>query len=235
MLSFVLCDDNNIILNRLSTMLKSLFLKHDLDAKIDLLATTPQQVLDYLSSNNAHVLFLDIDLKSGISGLDLAEKIRKHNKDIYIIFTSAHLEYILMAYKCKTFDFIPKPITQERLNDTIVRLLDDIRCSYKKPSYIRLNNNSTIISENSVYFIKKEGMQLTFYAENREYKVYTSFKKLQENLSKNFVRCHKSYMVNTKRISYVSAKDNLILFDGQTNERCFIGPKYKNYFMEVFN
>ena len=233
MLSFVLCDDNKVMLEKLSTMLKSIFVKHNIDAKIDLLATKPQEVLDYFSNHSINVLFLDIDLKTSTSGLDLAESIRKYNKDIYIIFTSAHLEYILIAYRYKTFDFIPKPITPERLNETIVRLLDDISCSKKKPFFIRLNNNSTIIEESSVYFIKKEGMQLIFYTENREYKLYSSFKKLEGVLPPHFIRCHKSYIVNINHIGQISSKDSYIIFNKEFEEKCFIGPKYKNYLVEV--
>lgn len=233
MLSFVLCDDNKIMLERLSAMLKNIFIELNIDAQIDLLATKPQEVLDYFYTHTVNVLFLDIDLKTSTSGLDLAENIRKHNKDTYIIFTSAHLEYILIAYRCKTFDFIPKPITQERLNETIVRLIDDIHCSKKKPFFIRLNNNTTIIDESSVYFIKKDGMQLIFYTENREYKLYSSFKKLEGSLPPNFVRCHKSYIVNVNHISQISSKDTYIKFNKTFEEECFIGPKYKNYLMEV--
>ena len=39
-----------------------------------------------------------------------AEKIREFNKDCYIIFTTGHLEYSLVAYKLKTFDYLAKPI-----------------------------------------------------------------------------------------------------------------------------
>ena len=115
MLSFVVCDDNKSILDRFSKMLESLFIIHNLDAEVSLSSTDPFEVLNYVKNNNVNVLFLDIDFKSNFSGLDLASKIREINNNAYIIFTSAHLEYILMAYKYKTFDFIPKPITQERL------------------------------------------------------------------------------------------------------------------------
>ena len=67
-----------------------------------------------------------------MTGLQLAEKIREFNKDSYIIFTTGHLEYSLMAYKLKTFDYIPKPITLERLEETVLRLVDDVNGQPKK-------------------------------------------------------------------------------------------------------
>ena len=237
MLSFVLCDDNKAILERLSKMLETIFINHNINAEVSLASTNPQEVLDYLKLNVVNVLFLDIDLKSTISGLDLADLIRKFNKEVYIIFTSAHLEYILLAYKCKTFDFIPKPISTERVEETILRLMDDINYEGKKSSFIRIDNKNTIINQDNVNFIKKDGMKLIFYTDTRTYETYSSFNKISETLPSNFVRCHKSYIANVNKIANVHTKENTIVFDTNSNNanRCYIGPKYKNKLMEVLN
>lgn len=57
-----------------------------------------------------------------------------------------------MAYKYKTFDYIPKPIVDDRLEETILRLMEDIRQSPAK--YIKLSNN-TIINQNEINYIKR--------------------------------------------------------------------------------
>lgn len=237
MLSFVLCDDNKVILDRLSKILDSIFIQYNIDAKITFSSTTPEDVLAYIKSNLVNVLFLDIDLKAKISGIDLANIIRKFNKEVYIIFTSAHLEYILIAYKCKTFDFIPKPISLERVEETILRLMDDITHGSKKSSFIRIGNKNTIINQDNINFIKKDGMKLVFYTDNRVYETYSSFNRISENLPSNFVRCHKSYIANINKISNIETKDNTIVFDNNssTDIQCYIGPKYKNKLMEVLN
>ena len=133
MLNFALCDDNESILARLSKMLESLFIKYNFDCKVTFTSVDPISFLAYVINNPVDVIFLDIDLKSNINGLSLAETIRKYNKNIYIIFTTAHLEYGLMAYRYKTFDYLPKPVSVERLEVTISRLLEDIAdtpCKY---------------------------------------------------------------------------------------------------------
>lgn len=234
MLNFVLCDDNQIILDRLSKMLESIFIKHNFDAEIIFSSTVPENTLNFIKeNNNVNVLFLDIDLKSKMSGLDLASQIRKVNKQVYIIFTSAHLEYVLIAYQYKTFDFIPKPITVERLEETFLRIIDDIETDYKTNNFIRIDNRNTIINEDSINFIKKDGMKLVFYTDNRIYETYSSFSKIEEILPSNFVRCHKSYIANINKIYDISLNNNSISFDSTSNMKCYIGPKYKNKMMEV--
>lgn len=234
MLNFVLCDDNQVILDRLCKMLESIFIKHNFDAEIIFSSTVPENILDFIKeNNNVHVLFLDIDLKSKMSGLDLASQIRKVNKQVYIIFTSAHLEYVLIAYQYKTFDFIPKPITIERLEETFLRIIDDIETDYSANNFIRIDNRNTIINEDSIYFIKKNGMKLVFYTDNRIYETYSSFSKIEEILPSNFVRCHKSYIVNINKIHDISLNNNSISFHSTSNMKCYIGPKYKYKMMEV--
>ena len=234
MLKFVLCDDNEIILERLSKILESLFIKHNIDAEISFTSVNPTDILDYVKNNPTTALFLDIDFKSDFSGLDLAEKIREINKNAYIIFTSAHLEYILMAYKYKTFDFIPKPITPERLEETLLRIIEDIAIDSNKTKYLKINKN-TILLEESINYIKRDGMKLIFYTDNKQYESYNSFSKLEKELPFNFVRCHKSYIVNINKITNIDKSKNILFFNNNESTYCYIGPKYKNKLMEMIN
>lgn len=229
MLNFVLCDDNENILNRLDNMLNTLFLKHDYEAQITFKSNNADDVLSYIKSNKVHVLILDIHLQGGISGIELAEKVRRTDKSVYIIFTTGHLEYALVAYKVKTFDYIPKPFTIERIEETLVRLFSDNACGHAK--YLTLNNKN-IIKQDDIQYIKKEGMKLIVYTDSNQYETYTSFNKIEPCLTENFVRCHKSYIANIDNIKDIEPMSNTIKFE---NKECYIGPKYKNKFMEVLN
>ncbi len=230
MLNFVICDDNHAVLIRLAKMLESIFINNKIDAEIGITASSASDVISYLKSNKVDVLILDINLKSELSGCDIADMVRKNNKDVYIIFTTGHLEYALIAYKYKTFDYLPKPIAYEKLEETILRLIDDIKSTPSK--FIRLNNNKIIINQDAINYIKKDGMKLVFCTSSRKYETYGSFNKIQNCLSENFKRCHKSYIVNLKNISDINSNKNTILF--APNDFCAIGAKYKKDIMEVF-
>lgn len=231
MLNFVLCDDSQAAIKKLSKMLESIIIQNKLDGQIVFSTPNPSALLKYVKDNPVNVVILDIDLNNDISGLKIAETIRKQDKNIYIIFITGHLEYGLMAYRYKTFDYIAKPLTAERFQETILRLYED--ASNDNPKYIRLDNNKTIIPENSVKYIQKDGMKLVFATDTRTYEVYNSFNKVAPILPKQFVRCHKSYIVNLDKINNINFATNTISFGN--NEKCYIGPKYKNNFKEVFN
>lgn len=230
MLNFVLCDDNPSILNKLSKMLEAIFIENNIDACIKLESSSAEEVIDYVSKNNIDAIILDINLNSKITGCDIADLLRKEDKKVYIIFTTGHLEYALIAYKYKTFDYLPKPITKERLKETILRLVDDMQ---NVPSKFIKINSKTIINENEINYIKKDGMKIVFCANNRKYETYSSFNKLNSCLPDNFIRCHKSYVANINNISDINSNKNIVLFSN--NDQCSIGDKYKNNFLEGLN
>ena len=229
MLNFVVCDDNSNILSKLSSTLESIFVKNNFDAQVAFSSENASQILNFVNDNKTDVLILDINLNSHITGLELAQRVREHNKNCYIIFTTGHLEYAMVAYKLKTFDYLPKPITYERLEDTVVRLFDDVNGLPKK--YIKIDNKNTMVDENEINYIRRDGMKLAFHTDVRDYEAYTSFNKIQDSLPDNFVRCHKSFMANVNKIVNVEPVSNLLFFED--NSCCDIGPKYKNSLMEV--
>ncbi len=225
MLNFVLCDDNVKVLDKLSVMLETIFIKNDLDAKISFKTTNEDDLLNFTISNIIDVLILDIDLKSKNNGIELANTIREYNKDCYIIFITAHSEYVFLAYKCKTFDYICKPITKQRLQETILRLFNDLE-NKKQINYIKVSNKNILINSNEIDYIKRDGMKLVFYTKDKSYEMYSSFSKLQNKLPTNFIRCHKSFIANVNNISKLELNSNLIYFNNMST--CDIGPKYKN-------
>lgn len=229
MLNFALCDDNYSAIDKLSKMLNSILISNNLKGQITFTSSSPDKLLNFVKHNPVHVLLLDIDLKSTKSGIELAEQIRAIDKSVYIIFITGHFEFSLIAYKCKTFDFLAKPLTKERFEETILRLYSDVFGDTSR--YIRLDNNKTVIKEDSIRFIKKDGMKVIFHTDTRDYETYSSFNKISDMLPYNFVRCHKSYIVNVDKISDIDIPKNIIHFSN--DDSCCIGPKYKEILMEV--
>lgn len=231
MLNFVICDDNLNILDRLKKMLDTIFCKNDFEAQVAFSSDNTEEVLNYISSNKVDVAMLDINLKSNKTGIELAKEIRKINKNIYIIFTTGHLEYAMIAYKVKTFDYIAKPINYDRLEETIIRLFEDVTSVPKR--YLKIDNKNTLVDESEVQYIKRDGMKLVFHTNSRDYDTYSSFNKFQDKLSENYIRCHKSYIANINQIKDVEPVSGTITF--KNGDTCDIGPKYKSDLMEVLN
>ena len=83
MMNFVLCDDENNMLNKLSILFEKTFVKNDFDAQIVLKTSDYKEVISFMDSNIVDVIVLDIEFKnSNLNGLDIAREIRKVNKKL---------------------------------------------------------------------------------------------------------------------------------------------------------
>ena len=233
MIKFALCDDNNQLLSKLKELLETIFFRNNLDAGIVLTTDTASQLVSFINKNEVDVLFLDIDLNSKVNGIEIAKQIRQNNKSMYIIFLTGHFEYIVSAFECKTFDFIQKPFSLTKIEGTVLRLFEDIYANNQK--FIRLANSRKLVNQNLINYIEKDGMKTIYYLGSSAIKSYGSFNKISKALPTNFVRCHKSFIVNINNISNVDLTNNTIFFKFSSKSSCFIGPKYKNSFMEVLD
>ena len=121
------------------------------------------------------------------------------------------------VYKGRTWDESKKKMS--KLNEA------------KEKAFIQLDKK-TIINEQEINYIKKDGMKLVFCTSSGNYETYSSFNKIESLLPDNFVRCHKSYIANTDTIQNINMNNNTVLFNNDLS--CDIGPKYKNNLMEVF-
>ena len=119
----------------------------------------------------------------------------------------------------------------ERLEETINRLFEDVNGLPKK--YIKIDNKKTLIDANDILFIKRDGMKLIFHTKNKDYETYSSFNKIQSSLPSNFIRAHKSFVININNIVNLDSVSNLIYF--ADNSTCEIGPKYKKDFIKEVN
>lgn len=231
MLKFVICDDDIHMLGRISSLLEKVIVANDFDAKVVYKTTDFKELLSYISENKIDVVILDIEFYGkSENGLDVAKQIRFFNKNCYLIFITSHFEYIAEAYKYTTFDYIFKYcLSIETLTSTLTRLFDDVSASETK--FLKIDNKNTFIDLNDVQYIEKSGAKIIYHTFHSDYITYSSFNKLK--LPKNFVRCHKSFIVNINNIANISFNDNIIHF--KNGSICYIGPKYRNTLMEVID
>lgn len=81
-----------------------------------------EQLLSYLEEHSLDAVFLDIEMP-GVNGLQLSEKILSLNESVDIIFVTAFNQYAVEAFELQAIDYIMKPLTEERISKTVLRLL----------------------------------------------------------------------------------------------------------------
>lgn len=97
---------------------------------------SPVNLIDECNLHDYDICLLDIHMPE-INGLEVAKAL--NNK--FVIFVSAHSEYAVDAYELEAIDFIKKPVTQERLEKSLVRAHKLITEKGSVKNYFTWNTN----------------------------------------------------------------------------------------------
>lgn len=107
-----LVDDEPLALERLGRMLEATG-----RAETVLTATDPAEALEALQRIPVDVLFLDIHMP-GLSGFELLGRLPSPPA---VVFTTAHPEHALQAFRADSLDYLLKPVRQEHLEQALVK------------------------------------------------------------------------------------------------------------------
>ena len=155
------------------------------------------------------LVLLDIRMGDG-TGFDLLEKL--HFKDFNLIFTTAHEEYALRAFRYSAIDYLTKPIDPDLLLDAIHKVKEHHKkydLNLKLEALVQNRNRIqklALPSLKGIELIKKEEVIRCESANNytvfhlrdkREIVVTKTLKEFEEMLeSEGFLRIHQSHLVN---------------------------------------
>jgi two-component system, LytTR family, response regulator len=181
------------------------------------------------------IVFLDIEMDDG-TGFDLLKQVVQPK--FQLIFTTAHYQYAIEAFKFSAIDYLLKPISPTALQESIERAKRNLKSNDLKAQLEVLMQQVTHKNEHdkkivlrdseSMYFIKvadilfceAEGPYTKFYFANLTpitiSKNLKEFEQLLEPLG--FIRTHHSYLANPDKITLYDKTDGgaLILEGGQS-------------------
>ena len=98
-------DDEPLMLGALTKAIKA---SDDISSVADF--TSCEDALDFIKSNPADIVFLDINMR-GMGGLTLAEKIIVSCPDCKIVFCTGYEEYAIPAFKLHASGYLMKPVS----------------------------------------------------------------------------------------------------------------------------
>lgn len=160
---------------------------------------TLNSAIKYLKTNQIDLCMLDLNLK-GQSGYDLLE--HASSLPFATIIISAYTEKAITAFEYGVIDFIPKPFNKNRLQQAFDRYFDHNKKNdqTKYLVYRKKNKNHLLPIENIKYLQAESYIVKAVLDDKRTVYLEKSLKNLEIMLPPNFVRTHRSYMINIKHI-----------------------------------
>lgn len=224
MIKVGICDDESHTLKAIEKIIESASILIDFDIEISCVTDNQSVIYDKIEKRELDILFLDIDFNNNTkNGIEFALELRKINKNFKLIFLTGHFEYAFMAYGCKTFDYILKPIDI----DKAVKILERLKDEFSTPSsgFIKLNKDYTVRTKD-IFFIERNKSKTTIYTKDSTYETCYSLNAIKDELPDSFLRIHRSYIVNQDEIVKINRENKTIYFDNGLN--CPLG-QFNNY------
>lgn len=187
--------------------------------------------LEITEKESIDAFFLDIQLED-YSGLDLAKQIRDidNYKFTPIIFITAINSREIEAFRnIHCYDYIIKPFSEHEVIKVFKEVINYGITEIKPAPVLKIKEKgfTYILNQDDIIFIESRSRRLIINTINEEtdISIYT-LSKLYEQLSDKFVRCHKSFIVNS---SYIMKIDrlNCVLYVKNCKMPIPIGRKYK--------
>ena len=194
------------------------------------------EAIEILRSEKVDLLFLDIQMPD-ISGIQLVKSL---SQKPLVIFTTAYEKYALQGYELDVLDYLLKPFPFERFLKAVNKAMEYIAFREKENLTGELNRGENFIFVRADYKLVRIDLRDILYIEGlKDYiKIYTGEKpvitlmgmnEIMEKLpSGNFIRVHRSFIVNLLKIEYIQR--NMIIIG---NKEIPVSDHYKENFYKV--
>lgn len=163
------------------------------------------------------IVFLDVQMPK-INGFELLELI---DNPPAIIFTTAFDEYALKAFEANAIDYLLKPFNKERFDKSIQKFKSNlipkinteqlqmpVSPTAQNRIVVKVDGKIKIIPTVDIQYIEANGDNVKIMTNEGSFSKNKTMSFFEEQLSANdFVRIHRSYLVNVALVSRIDAYD----------------------------
>ena len=227
-------DDEPLALRKLVTYINKVpFLE---------LAAQCQSALEaraFFYNYTVEAIFCDINMPD-LNGMDFVKSLAVPP---LIVFTTAYSEYAVEGFRVNAVDYLLKPFglqefqraaqrLQERIESTPV-VVDSNPVPQAETLFLKTDYRIVNVNIPDIRYIESMSEYLKVWLDSQPKPIITllSMKKMEENLPNYFMRIHRSYIINLKKIQEVN-KSRVIMDE---NTYLPIGDLYKEAFQQYLN
>ena len=186
----------------------------------------------YLDEEHVDIIFLDVQMPE-MSGMDFINALEK---DIDVILITSEQKYAVEAFEKKVTDYLVKPIEYSRFVQAAEKALKNIEikraaAGQRKEFYVRADAKIVRIAYEKILFVEALADYVIIQTEAKKHIVHFTMKGIANRLPEDeFVRTHRSYIVNLDKIE--ALEDNSILIG---EKYIPIGASYKEALLDQLN
>ena len=158
---------------------------------------------------NLDLVFMDIYM-DGLNGVEAVANIRRLDDSIVIAFTTSSPHHMLESYRLGALKYLEKPFALQAVKETIQ--LAALKRKTKKTVSLLIGGKTVDLVLDNILFFEMDAsihsIQIHLYAGKLRASQTLRMYDLERMLPQNqFVRCHRGYIVNLRRVKEFSGSD----------------------------
>ena len=160
------------------------------------------------------IILLDIQMKH-LDGMAAAEKIRKVDSDVIIIFITSTVQYAVQGYAVDALGYVLKPVPYTQFEQLFDKAITRVNAK-KQHVYVKVSVDDKQIKLDcdTISYIESQRNNVIIHTDERDYITAGPLKKFDEMLMEHgFSKCHNAYIVNLSRVEAVQ-KEEVLLTNG---------------------
>lgn len=212
-----LCDDETAELNKTEKILNAYEQEHpEVDFMIERFESA-DELLYWMEDREytPDLIFMDIFMpgSGGVSdslGMEAAKKLRDMGSRAKLLFLSTSSEFALEAFDVEAFQYLLKPISQERLFGVLDRFLESEEEERKRYILLKKEGRFVKVAVNDIVYCEAQGKsQCLHFADGGECRQRMTMMELYELLSpyQEFARIGAAFIVNLEYVDSLNAQD----------------------------
>jgi DNA-binding LytR/AlgR family response regulator len=161
--------------------------------------------LRILHESDVDVVFLDIQMP-GLTGLELAQVLRRFRVPPAIVFVTAHESHAVEAFDVRAVDYVLKPVRADRLAEAVRRVVDGERPAAGDDPQVAVERAGVtrFVRRSDISHVEAHGDYARLHAGGDAHLVRTPLATLEEEWAgAGFVRIHRSLLVSLAHIREV--------------------------------
>jgi DNA-binding LytR/AlgR family response regulator len=187
------------------------------------------EATNVLNNESIDLIFLDIEMPE-ISGIEFVKNLQQQPQ---IIFTTSHKEYALEAFEYNVTDYLLKPFTKARFFKSVTKAHEIFKNNQPDDAtrfFVKKDGTHLKIELSEVIYMEALGDFIQLILQTEKFIIRSTMKDLETKLpGKQFLRIHRSYIVN---IDKISAIEDTTLVMGK--KMIPIGKSYRSTIMDKF-
>lgn len=210
MYRFAVCDDDNAFLKKIEKCIQNSARKQEVSVTVKTYNNGTFLLDDINNGLQYDIYILDIEMP-GITGMEMARRIRQTLSEAIVMFVTAHLHYALESFELEIFRYIPKELSDERLPMALEAAFLRLDCQEGKYYFVTNAKRSQKIFYKDIIYIYKEEKNVGFVLDGgSEIKVRETLQAVYDKLNDDFVQADRCYIVNLCHIHRVDSVNNRI-------------------------